>query len=80
MLHTNALIPWLDPTTLIHSFGPFALIGVCLIVFAETGLLIGFVLIALYYRRGRSYFRGEVIPRTAYREGEPVRDLRRVTD
>jgi membrane-associated protein len=39
----NALIPWLDPTTLIHSFGPFALIGVCLIVFAETGLLIGFI-------------------------------------
>ena len=39
----NALIPWLDPTNLIHSFGPFALIGVCLLVFAETGLLIGFV-------------------------------------
>ncbi|KQO06311.1 hypothetical protein ASF06_14560 [Agreia sp. Leaf244] len=38
-----ALIPWLDPETLIQSFGPFALIGVCLIIFAETGLLIGFL-------------------------------------
>jgi membrane-associated protein len=42
-VHT-ALIPWLDPDTLITSFGPFALLGVCLIVFAETGLLVGFLL------------------------------------
>ena len=42
-MHT-ALIPWLDPDTLITSFGAFALLGVCLIVFAETGLLIGFLL------------------------------------
>jgi membrane-associated protein len=42
-VHT-ALIPWLDPDTLITSFGPWALLGVCLIVFAETGLLIGFLL------------------------------------
>lgn len=41
-MHT-ALIPWLDPDTLITSFGAFALLGVCLIVFAETGLLIGFL-------------------------------------
>ena len=39
-----ALIPWLDPETLIEGFGAFALIGVCLIVFAETGLLVGFLL------------------------------------
>ena len=39
-----ALIPWLDPETLIAGFGAFALVGVCLIVFAETGLLIGFLL------------------------------------
>jgi len=39
-----ALIPWLDPETLITAFGPFALLGVCLIVFAETGLLVGFLL------------------------------------
>ncbi len=39
-----ALIPWLDPETLILNFGPFALLGVCLIVFAETGLLVGFLL------------------------------------
>ncbi|CAN5231805.1 hypothetical protein BH11ACT4_BH11ACT4_11900 [soil metagenome] len=39
-----ALIPWLDPQNLIEGFGAYALLGVCLIVFAETGLLIGFVL------------------------------------
>lgn len=43
MVHT-ALIPWLDPETLISGFGPLALLGVCLIVFAETGLLVGFLL------------------------------------
>lgn len=42
-MHT-ALIPWLDPAKLIEGFGPFALVGVCLIVFAETGLLLGFLL------------------------------------
>lgn len=42
--HLSALIPFLDPNTLIASFGPFALAGVCAIVFAETGLLVGFVL------------------------------------
>jgi membrane-associated protein len=41
--HT-ALIPWLDPEMLINGFGPWALLGVCAIVFAETGLLIGFLL------------------------------------
>lgn len=39
-----ALIPWLDPENLINGFGAFALIGVCAIVFAETGLLVGFLL------------------------------------
>jgi membrane-associated protein len=38
-----ALIPWLDPENLIAGFGAFALLGVCLIVFAETGLLVGFL-------------------------------------
>ncbi|BDZ44375.1 DedA family protein [Naasia aerilata] len=42
-MHT-ALIPWLDPDALITTFGAFALLGVCFIVFAETGLLIGFLL------------------------------------
>jgi membrane-associated protein len=42
--HLTALIPFLDPNTLIHSFGPYALAGICAIVFAETGLLVGFVL------------------------------------
>ena len=40
----HALIPWLDPARLIDGFGAYALIGVCLIVFAETGLLVGFLL------------------------------------
>ncbi|HEY8319930.1 MAG TPA: VTT domain-containing protein [Amnibacterium sp.] len=42
-MHLHSLIPFLDPAQLIHSFGPYAIIGVCLIIFAETGLLIGFV-------------------------------------
>ena len=42
MINT-ALIPWLDPEILINGFGPWALLGVCAIVFAETGLLIGFL-------------------------------------
>lgn len=41
---SSALIPWLDPANLIAGFGPFALLGVCIIVFAETGLLLGFLL------------------------------------
>ena len=40
----NALIPFLDPENLINGFGPFALLGICFIVFAETGLLVGFIL------------------------------------
>jgi membrane-associated protein len=43
-LISSGLIPWLDPASIIHSFGPYALIAVCLIIFAETGLLIGFLL------------------------------------
>ena len=38
-----ALIPWLDPNTLLQDAGPWALLLVCAIIFAETGLLIGFV-------------------------------------
>lgn len=43
-MHHIALIPWLDPETLISAAGPWALLVVCFIVFAETGLLIGFLL------------------------------------
>ena len=39
-----ALIPFLDPEAIIQSAGPWALLVVCLIVFAETGLLVGFLL------------------------------------
>ncbi|MFD7872416.1 DedA family protein [Microbacterium sp. NPDC059771] len=45
MLHApTALIPWLDPQTIIAAAGPWALLVVCFIVFAETGLLVGFLL------------------------------------
>jgi membrane-associated protein len=35
---------WLDPDTLIRAFGALAVLGVAAIVFAETGLLVGFFL------------------------------------
>ena len=35
---------WLDPTTLVDSFGQYALWGVLFIIFAECGLLLGFFL------------------------------------
>ena len=38
------LIPFLDPAELINAAGPWALLVVCLIVFSETGLLVGFIL------------------------------------
>ncbi|MFG6502492.1 DedA family protein [Microbacterium sp. P05] len=44
MIQHSALIPWLDPETIIAAAGPWALLVVCLIIFAETGLLIGFLL------------------------------------
>lgn len=45
MLHApTALIPWLDPAMIIGAAGPWALLVVCFIVFAETGLLVGFLL------------------------------------
>lgn len=43
-VHSLALIPWLDPAQIIGAAGPWALLVVCFIVFAETGLLIGFLL------------------------------------
>jgi membrane-associated protein len=39
-----ALLPWLDPATIITNSQPWALLVVCGIIFAETGLLIGFLL------------------------------------
>jgi membrane-associated protein len=35
---------WLDPSYIISSLGPWALLGVALILFAECGLLVGFFL------------------------------------
>ena len=42
-MHSASLIPWLDPATIIDTAGPWALLVVCAIVFAETGLLVGFL-------------------------------------
>ena len=51
--HVQSLAPalgpsWLDPGTMLDNLiawlGPWALIGVCAVIFAETGLLIGFFL------------------------------------
>lgn len=33
---------WLDPEQLLRMLGPYVLAGLCLIIFAECGLLIGF--------------------------------------
>ena len=41
---STGLIPWLDPESIISGAGPWALVVVCFIVFAETGLLVGFLL------------------------------------
>jgi membrane-associated protein len=43
-LHQASVFSFLDPQAIIHAAGPWALLVVCLIIFAETGLLIGFVL------------------------------------
>ncbi|MCG7416090.1 VTT domain-containing protein [Microbacterium sp. ACRRU] len=43
-MHPTALLPWLDPATIITNSQPWALLVVCFIVFAETGLLVGFLL------------------------------------
>ncbi len=40
----TALLPWLDPTSIITNSGGWALLVVGLIIFAETGLLVGFIL------------------------------------
>ena len=45
LLTVRALGPdWLDPQQMIESLGPWAMIGITAIIFAECGLLIGFFL------------------------------------
>lgn len=44
-MHQFAFLPeWLSPASIIDSAGGWALLIVCLIVFSETGLLVGFIL------------------------------------
>lgn len=42
--HTGLLPAFLDPQNILEWLGPWAVVGVCLIVFIETGLLVGFFL------------------------------------
>lgn len=44
MVLPTALIPFLDPEAIITNAGPWALLVVCLIIFSETALLVGFLL------------------------------------
>ena len=45
LLTTRALGPeWLDPQQMIEGLGPWAMVGITAIIFAECGLLIGFFL------------------------------------
>jgi membrane-associated protein len=42
-VHSLSILPsWLDPEVILHSMGGWAVAVVCLIIFAECGLLIGF--------------------------------------
>jgi membrane-associated protein len=44
-VNTMSFLPsWLDPEVLLTSLGPYLLPGLCLIIFAECGLMIGFFL------------------------------------
>lgn len=44
-MHQIAFLPeWLSPESIIESAGGWALLVVCLIIFSETGLLVGFLL------------------------------------
>lgn len=44
-VHTMSFLPsWLDPETILHGMGGWALAVLCLIIFAECGLLVGFFL------------------------------------
>jgi membrane-associated protein len=44
-VHTMSILPsWLDPETILRGMGGWALAVLCLIIFAECGLLIGFFL------------------------------------
>ncbi len=44
-VHTMSILPsWLDPETILRGMGGWALAVLCLIIFAECGLLVGFFL------------------------------------
>jgi membrane-associated protein len=41
---STALIPWLSPFALLHDFGSFSVLGVCIVIFVEIAFLVGFLL------------------------------------
>lgn len=44
-VNTLSILPsWLDPEAILTGLGPYLLLGLCLIVFAECGVLVGFFL------------------------------------
>lgn len=44
-VHAMSILPsWLDPETILRGMGGWALLVLCLIIFAECGLLVGFFL------------------------------------
>lgn len=44
MITPDSLFPFLDPEAIIQNAGPWAVLVVCIIIFVETGLLVGFFL------------------------------------
>ena len=69
LVHAPMLGPeWLDAanliTTIVKWFGPWAILGVMLVIFAETGLLVGFLLPGDYllFTLGMFVAMGEVDP------------------
>ena len=71
--HAPMLGPeWLDAanliTTIVKWFGPWAIVGVMLVIFAETGLLIGFFLPvgpAIFNKPDSRLFKQEYVDRTS---------------
>jgi amino acid transporter len=77
-LQQFALPDWVqDPISgkdvTIFGIGATAVVGV-------VGILIGFVLMGVWWARNAEFFRGRVIPRAAFVPGQPVVDPNRVVD
>ncbi len=62
--HTMLLPSWLDPEVILQSMGAWSLVVLCLIIFAECGLLVGFFFPgdSLLFTAGLFVAQGDVIP------------------